>query len=247
MGNQQESLLKHHSEKPVGGNMLKEIHITKNYLVDEQGEIYNAKTLKKKAQFVNRDGYKVIDIYVNNKATRYTMHRIVAIAFIPNPENKPCVNHIDGNKQNNKVSNLEWVTYSENAKHAVAMGLVRSRKGEENNMAKITDEQARMVCEMLRDGLRNRDIYDRTGISKHIVKQIRSGKIWKHIYKDYVFVEKPSLLSESTVRWICERLHEGLRICEVVRLAENPRIDKTKVRRIKARELYKEISKDYKF
>lgn len=58
----------------------------------------------------------------------YLIHRMVAEVFIPNPDNKPCVNHKDGNKHNNCVDNLEWVTYEENSQHAVKMGLIKSGK-----------------------------------------------------------------------------------------------------------------------
>ena len=72
-------------------------------------------------------GYLRINVCINGKNKRYRIHRLVAQAFIPNPENKPQVNHIDGNKQNNCVGNLEWVTDEENKKHATENGLVVSK------------------------------------------------------------------------------------------------------------------------
>lgn len=70
-----------------------------------------------------RFGYAQLNFRVNNKINCFKVHRLVAMAFIPNPENKPDVNHIDGNKLNNCVSNLEWCSKSENMIHAFKIGL----------------------------------------------------------------------------------------------------------------------------
>jgi hypothetical protein len=71
----------------------------------------------------NGCGYLRIKLTKNNISKRYMLHRLIAEAFIPNPQNKPQVNHIDGNKQNNSISNLEWVTRLENVRHAWEIGL----------------------------------------------------------------------------------------------------------------------------
>ena len=69
-------------------------------------------------------GYMQVTLYKNGEKTRYKVHRLVANAFIPNHKNYPQVNHIDGNKKNNRVENLEWVTQAQNMKHAHDTGLV---------------------------------------------------------------------------------------------------------------------------
>jgi hypothetical protein len=71
----------------------------------------------------NTSGYKSISLCKNGIGKSYQLHRLVAIAFIPNPNNKPQVNHIDGNKQNNNINNLEWVSAKENSQHSYDNGL----------------------------------------------------------------------------------------------------------------------------
>ena len=84
-------------------------------------------------QGINYKGYPIIYLSKNSKSRTLPIHRLVAKAFIPNPKNKPQVNHIDGNKVNNNASNLEWVTNSENQVHAYEMGLnsVTGRAGKQ--------------------------------------------------------------------------------------------------------------------
>ncbi|MBR4904422.1 MAG: NUMOD4 motif-containing HNH endonuclease [Selenomonadaceae bacterium] len=93
----------------------------------------------------NNHGYFMIVLNNNTKPKVISIHKIVAQAFIPNLENKPCVNHIDGNKLNNHIGNLEWATLSENTCHAYAMGLIKS--GCEHPRAKFTPEQIKYIRE----------------------------------------------------------------------------------------------------
>jgi hypothetical protein len=76
-----------------------------------------------KRTIVQNSGYKIVNLKVDGKQHNHLVHRLVAASFVPNPENKKFVNHIDGNKLNNEVSNLEWCTRSENMKHANEIGL----------------------------------------------------------------------------------------------------------------------------
>lgn len=96
-----------------------------NYSVSNDGLVRNDKRDKVKAQRVDDKGYNKVDIYCGGIETRKTfkVHRLVAEAFIDNPENKYDINHIDGVKTNNNVNNLEWATRSENMQHAYRTGL----------------------------------------------------------------------------------------------------------------------------
>lgn len=79
-----------------------------------------------------RGGYKSVSLYRNNVGKQHRLCRLVAINFIENIDNKPCVNHIDGNKENDNVDNLEWVTYTENMVHAVENNLVNNKYGSDH-------------------------------------------------------------------------------------------------------------------
>ena len=111
----------------IGGVIVKEvwIEIFKDYLVSNKGQVkslkYNEERILKHS--IDRKGYHRVHLSINGKQKFYQVHRLVALAFIPNPDNKPQVNHKDGNKDNCCVSNLEWNTNGENGKHAYKMGL----------------------------------------------------------------------------------------------------------------------------
>lgn len=114
------------------------------YDVNEKGEVINLKT-----GYVLKYKYNTYNYcYVKMRNKNYLVHRLVATKYIPNPDNKPQVNHIDGNKENNHVSNLEWVTPQENKTHAKNHKLVAV--GEKINHSKLTEEDVRFIRQMLR-------------------------------------------------------------------------------------------------
>lgn len=87
-----------------------------NYIIYDNGDIYNNTTQKMLKGSIGEHGYKYYRLSKNGKKKMFYAHRLVAEHFLPNPNNLPVVNHIDGNKLNNSVTNLEWVSYSENTK-----------------------------------------------------------------------------------------------------------------------------------
>ena len=97
------------------------------YGITKRGEVYSfnyrdSGNTQKLTPYANRHGYIYLRLWKVGREKNYLVHRLVALTFIPNPENKPEVNHIDSNRANNNVNNLEWVTKSENCKHAYRFG-----------------------------------------------------------------------------------------------------------------------------
>ena len=99
-----------------------------NYEVSNLGKVRNIKTGKILKPSLNHNGYLRLWLYENNKQKQLYLHRIVATAFIDNPEAKPCVNHIDENKTNNDLNNLEWCTERENNVHGTRMKRIAEKR-----------------------------------------------------------------------------------------------------------------------
>lgn len=119
------------------------------YEVSNFGEIRNSKTKKVRKQNINRGGYCYVVVSVGSRSCKklWRVHKAVAETFIPNTDNKPIVNHMDGNKLNNHVDNLEWCTNQENIIHASECGLLKSRHGEECSYAKLSWEEVQYIRE----------------------------------------------------------------------------------------------------
>lgn len=166
----------------------------KKYKVSNTGKVYSFAKIKLGIELVphsrpdKRKGtgslYPYVSISDNDKKIRnYNIHRLVAETFIPNPENKPQVNHIDGNKQNNFVTNLEWVTPKENTQHAVKEGLMNPPIGERSGSSKHTESQVIEAIKLLADGKPNHEVAKLTGINDRAVSDIRNKKRWSYLWK----------------------------------------------------------------
>ena len=110
------------------------------YSISEEGEVWSDMSNKLLSQFPDKKGYLQCNLCHDGKRKRHRIHRLVALTFIPNPENKPQVNHIDGNKANNHIDNLEWASAKENTNHAWDSGLSKSISGSARTDSKLTEE-----------------------------------------------------------------------------------------------------------
>lgn len=116
-----------------------------------------------------------------NQGKHKMAHRLVAMAFIPNPENKKEVNHINGIKTDNRVDNLEWVTPQENMRHAHDTGLKKGICGEDNVRAKTTKETVIKMREMYKSGAKACDVGRYFNMNYTNAWGILTGRSWKHL------------------------------------------------------------------
>lgn len=121
--------------------------------------------------------------YVTLRDRTVYIHRLVAAAFIPNPEDKPEVNHRDGDKANNRVSNLEWATRRENVAHAFATGIVQ-QNGSDNPMSKLQEVDVEDILRRLAGGAKQRDLAAAFGVTKDAISSIALRKKWAHVRVD---------------------------------------------------------------
>ena len=146
-------------------------------------------------------GYSAVGLYKNGKQTSLLVHRLVAISFIPNPENKKEVNHIDLCKTNPACNNLEWCTKQENMNHAKNNGAIK--RGEDAPRVSITNSDAINIIKLLMTNA-PLAISRKTGISKSIIAEIYHKRNWKHLTVNVKFPvhghKKLSKLDIATIK-----------------------------------------------
>jgi len=144
----------------------------------------NNKFKKEKVLKFGKDkvGYCLVNLCVNGKVKMYKVHRLVALTFLENPENKPQVNHINAIKNDNRVENLEWNTYSENIRHAFDNGLNKGRKGEIHHKSKLTEKEVIKIREVYSTGsYSKKEIGVIFKVSQTQICRIVNRKNWSHI------------------------------------------------------------------
>ena len=187
------------------------------------------------------------------------LHRIVAQAFISNPDNLPTVNHKLGgitNKQKNSVQSLEWMSYSDNNIHALNNNLRTPLKCENHQYATLTNNQVHEICKLLEKNMLYDDIITELSLGdiKNIrskIKMIKTGNAWTDISKNYNIPECRNMnmkFSDDELHQICEMFQNGIRgysnILRSMGKDDTPANQKL-LSSLFTRKKYKRISKDY--
>jgi len=153
------------------------------YLVTRDGNVWSEihnRFLKQTTE----NGYMILNLRIDSKTYKKYVHRMVAEVYIPNPDNKPEVNHTYGDKSDNRVENLEWNTRLENMQHAYKNGLINNT-GELHGHSQLTEADILEIYKLKDSGLKQREIAKRFSISENQVSLIVRGKSWSDLYKQH--------------------------------------------------------------
>lgn len=238
---------------------LKNNEITK-YSISNTGVVRNDERDRILKTATDSWGYEIVGLTHNGKERNVFIHILVATAFIPNPENKPEVNHKDGIKSHNYVSNLEWVTTSENILHAYKTGLRKNRKKHNKRPSKETVE---LVCKLLEENeLSQKQIGDICGVSRQFVGKILHGdspKIYENIISKYDISKyeikknfakhgddsEVTKFPDKLIEEVCKMIDSGL--YSLKEISEITQVDYQTVRNVYYGVCRRSIAKKYKF
>lgn len=223
--------------------MFTELPEYPNYKIYEEGFVVSPRN-KVLSVYKNNAGYCFVgmkNVFGENKKVR--LHRIVAQAFLPNKYNLPEVNHIDGDKSNNNLNNLEWVTSEQNKHHAWGLGLYQN-KTEDHYNAVLSNEEVHSICELLSKNVSNSVIAELYGVDRSIIAHIKAGDTWKDISNLYEITRKlKPRKNKNDIHEVCKLLSECVSFNDIIKIF--PQFNKKDLYRIKNKQTHKNISDLY--
>ena len=132
--------------------------------------------------YVNKKGYRVIHLCLDGVEKSHKVNRLIAKTWIPNPNTAPEVNHIDGNKENDAITNLEWCTRSENMIHAYRTGLQQKKLGEDVPWSVLTEELVLAIrSTAATTTMYHKDIAAMYNVNQSTITRVINRKTWKHV------------------------------------------------------------------
>lgn len=146
------------------------------YFATRDGRIFSQRIGKFLTPKIAATGYLTVLLCVKGRKSDKTVHRLVAAAWLPNPMRYRCVNHLNSDRTDPRVENLEWCTHAQNSAHAVAKG--RLRRGANHPDAILTEEQVNYIREC---GIHPKFLATELGVSETTIYDVRSLKSWKHL------------------------------------------------------------------
>lgn len=193
--------------------------LNEKYMVTTSGDVYSLRSGKPYKLKYQRDisgNYYRVAIGDDH----YLVHRIVAITYLPNPDNLPQVNHKDGNKLNNCVENLEWVTVGDNQRHAYQAGLKKRPKGLLNGRQELEEDEVLYIYTELLKGTSVTSLADKFNVSTTQIIRIKKKEHWSHItahFPDISIKDKRQPLTEDQVIQVCEAINNGISFPEFIK------------------------------
>ena len=193
-------------EIDMNGVKIKRIHgYEELYTISNYGDVFLVKNGQKRKTSMTKTGYVLITLSRYAVKKTFLLHRLVAEHFVPNPENKSEVNHIDGNKLNNKASNLEWVTREENQKKAIETGLINSFS---NRCNAFTEEQIHFIRELYSLGYSQSKLSRMFSVANSTIRSIVTYKTYQD-KKEYEYFSANSHLSPQVRNIVMNLLKNG--------------------------------------
>lgn len=210
-----------------------------SYIVHSDGRVWSKITKRFMNPTLSKTGYLILGSKLGS------VHRLVVETFLGEIPEGLAVNHINGDKTDNNLDNLEVVTYSENMKHAYKLGLCCSQ-GSNNSMSKVTEEDVIVMYDMFKRGCNNKEVASKFGLHDRYVSLIRHGKRWKILYSERVKTPFPKSYnykySRNTLLYARTLLREGVANKDV---SEITGIEKSAVSRLRSGKLYSGFFKAY--
>lgn len=165
------------------------------YYATEEGLIWSEYSNKFLSFVKDKDGYMKVRLLTTSGRHAFSVHRLILETFLPNSQSGILqVNHIDGNKENNSIENLEWTTCQENIQHAIRLGLRANIVGDNNNAPHtLCEEQVKEIIPLLLEGKKTiPQIAKQFCVSISAIERIKYKKTWKFLTKDIDFSLPPN-------------------------------------------------------